>query len=200
LLFIAAKQAVATKYISLKKNRPPSSYSSHAKSCADAARQNSLLSRQLLESNQAAAFSTLDYHYAFTAAIVLQLVRLVPDTNVVDDSDKISSLSEYLCKSGDKGNESARDCARMVMELGAVVTRLLANQKTQMITNGASSNVATNNAIGQAPERMPYLPGQGLLLQAGEDLSNSFLVSDVPPRNQSETYHQLFSWFQDTTF
>ena len=165
----------------------------------EAARQNSLLSRQLLESNQAAAFSTLDYHYAFTSAIVLQLSRLVPDTNIVDDSDKISSLSDYLCKAGDKGNESARDCARMVMELGAVVERLLANQNIQN-TNGTSAG--TNPAMGQVPERMAYLTGQGLLLNPGENLSSSisFLDLDVLPQNQSEAYQQVFSWFQDTTF
>ena len=191
---------MATKYIPLKKNRPPNSYFSQAKACAEAARQNYLLNRQLLESNQAAALSILDYHYAFTSAIVLQLARLVPDTNMMDDSEKISSLWNYLDKSGDKGNESARDCARMVTEFGAVVERLLTNQEIRM-TNGMSSNVEMDTAVGQISERMAYLSGQGILSTSDGSVSSGadFLDMDLPV-NQSEAYQQVFSWFQDTIF
>ena len=177
------------------------SYFSLAKSCVEAARHNSLLSRQLLASDQAAVFSTLDYHYAFTAAIVLQLARLVPGTNVMDDSERITTLTDYLCKIGDKGNESARDCARMVMELGAVVSRLT-NHKTQTSANETSLSAITNSAIAQIPESIAYLPGQDLSMTAGEELTSSASFPDlgILRQNDSEVYQELFSWFENTTF
>jgi hypothetical protein len=201
LLFLATKQSVATKYISLTKNRPPISYFSLAKSCVEAARQNSVLTQQLLASDQAAVFSTLDYHYAFTAAIVLQLARLVPGTNVMEDSERITILTDYLCKIGDKGNESARDCARMVMELGAVVSRLT-NHEIQTGANETSLRAITNSAIAQIPERITYLPGHDLSLTAREELTSSasFLDLGVLRPNESEVYQELFSWFENTTF
>ena len=202
MLFIAAKQAVATKYLPLEKNRPPTSYSSQANLCVEAARQNALLSRQLLESNQAAVFSTLDYHYVFTAAIVLQLAKLVPDTNLMDDPERVRSLTDYLSKLGDEGNESARDCARMVMELGAVVSRLLTSQKIQTAANENAPGAIPNIATVGIPERMAHLQGPDLLLNAGEELTDntSFLDLDVLRQNESEIYQELFSWFEDTTF
>jgi hypothetical protein len=197
LLFIAAKHAVAIKYISSEKRPSHTSYSSQAKSCVEAARQNSLLCGQLLESNQAAIHSTPDYHYAFTAAIVLQLARLVPDTCLTDDPERATSLLDYLSAVGEKGNESARDCARMVIEFSAVVTRLLFSEKAEPTSDSISSNPNTE-ALGE----MTYLQGQEFLLNAGQDIaSNSaFLDLEVGRQSQSDIYQELYAWFTDTTF
>jgi hypothetical protein len=201
LLFIAARQAIATKYIPLRNDKPPVSYNSFAIYCAEAARANSQLSRQLLESNQAAAFSILDYHYPFTAAIVLELNRLVPDTSLEEDEESISFLSSYLCKVGERGNESARDCATTVMNFGAIVSRLLIKHGVQLPDNPQSSTAAPSAVV--PPDPASYLAGQSAIFDNGEDLTAGaafFLDLSVVPENQSAAYQEIFSWFQDTAF
>lgn len=141
----------------MEKKRPSISYSAQAKACTEAARQNCHLNRQLLQSNQAAVFATLDYHYAFTAAIVLQLGRLVPETNEDDDSEKIGSLSGFLTKIGDRGNESAKDCARMVLELGAVVSRLLSSQAVQEVAMTPSDGIRNNLILPAISGKVAYM-------------------------------------------
>jgi hypothetical protein len=144
----------------------------------------------------------LDYHYAFTAAIVLQLGRLIPDIYHVDDAEVIRSLTQYLCTAGDEGNESARDCAKMVIELGAIVSRLDSNGRSQTTVNETSSSDITNSTIAPPPESMVYVQGQDLLFNSGEDLpgEGSFLGLRSLQQNESEVYQELFSWFQDAIF
>lgn len=202
MLFITAKQAVAAKYIPSAKNRPPTSYYMQVKACVEAARRNSQLCRLLSESNQAATHCTLDYHYAFTAAIVLQLARLVPDTYDAGDSDLVQYLSEYLCTIGDKGNESARDCASMVMELGAVVSRLISNGRVLRLGNEALSQAGIGDAVGGAPETMGYMQGQDVLLNSGDNLPVHDSVLGLGPLQENEPamYQELVSWFKDAIF
>lgn len=131
---MTVKQTVATRYIKSEKVQPHTFYSSQVESCAEAARRNCALTQHLSEINQVVIHSIPIYHYAFAAGIVLQLVRLIPEVYKKDDLGAIKSISNYLVTAGEKGNESARDCARMVLELGSVVSRLSAVSEPQTLS------------------------------------------------------------------
>jgi hypothetical protein len=143
----------------------------------------------------------LDYHYPFSAAIVLELARLVPDAKLEEDQESISFLSGYLCKAGERGNESARDCAANLMDFGAIVSRLLVKYGVQSTTNSKFSPVAAS--VVARPDPVRYFPEEGSTFNNGEDLDVSsafFLDLSVVPENQSAAYQEIFSWFQDNTF
>jgi hypothetical protein len=195
LLFIAVKHAVAAGYIPRKAMTSSSNLAS-AKCCAEAARRNSWLCRQLLASNQVSSFATLDYHYAFTAAVATLLVRLVPEITMPIDEENVSFLSHYLLKSADQGNESARDCAKMVGEFDAVVSRLLVDygKPSTMIFQAMPNNdVASQVIIGRLPDSPSTVNGNDIppIIQWDEFDSN------VLPEGQLVAYQELFSWFQE---
>ncbi|KAH8815977.1 fungal-specific transcription factor domain-containing protein [Xylogone sp. PMI_703] len=201
LLFIAAKRAVATKYIAVENDRSPDLYSVEAKYCTEAARQNSILNRQLLTSNQTTVFATLDYHYAFTAAIILQLTRLISYTGITGDSDITRSLEDYLHRVGDGGNESAKDCYRMVVQLGAVVSRLLSSEKMQITASERLTDPSTDRLATSIQERSIYPPIQGRPTYT-EDVRGiaPSVSSNIPLQDQPTVYQELFSWFEEATF
>ena len=183
LLFIAVKHAVAAGYVPRKGETPFSNISS-AKYCAEGARRNARLCRQLLESNQASALSTLDYHYGFTAAIALQLARLVPEVSVPSDEESVNYLSHYLMKSGDRGNESAKDCAKMVGEFGAFVSRLLDHEKRQVLFPMAG--VESPNG---------RLPDPQNTIHAPQNFNTNKFDFNTLPAGQSVAYQEVSSWF-----
>jgi hypothetical protein len=197
LLFIAVKHAIAAEYIP-RKAGPSTSNTSSAKCCADAARRNSRLCQQLLESNQASAFSTLDYHYAFTAAIALLLARLVPEVSVPSDEENVNFLSHYLLESGDRGNESARDCAKMVREFGAFVSRLLVDHEKNPTPVPQSTENSTHGPSAQGPNaNHPDLRKSIHATHAPRNSSANSFDFNTLPEGQSVAYQQIFSWFQE---
>lgn len=198
MLFIAVKHTVAAGYIPRKAEPSPSNISS-AKYCADGARRNTRLCRQLLESNQASAFSTLDYHYAFTAAIALLLARLVPEISVASDEESVNFLSHYLLKSGDRGNESARDCAKMVGEFGSFVSRLLVDHDNHpTFSPQTSMNSTSHNPSAQSSNgRHPDLPNSIHATHASRNIHADNFDFNALPEGQSVAYQELFSWFQE---
>ena len=194
MLFIAVKHAVAAGYIPRKGGTSSPNIPS-AKYCADGARRNARLCRLLLESNQASAFSTLDYHYAFTAAIALQLARLVPEVSMPSDEDNVNFLSHYLLKSGDRGNESARDCAKMVQEFGAFVSRLLDHEKHPTFFPQSRANTLS----GQSPNgRHPDPPSATYANPPPQTFNSDNFDFNMLPEGQSVAYQGLSSWFQET--
>lgn len=192
LLFQAVKQAVAVKYISRGQKRHSSPSLSHIKCCADAARSITSLTRRLLSSNQAAFLASVEYHFPFTAAIVLELARLLPTVHHLDDGDNIRLLVDYLQQSGDKGNESAADCRNMVIEFGAIVTRLLLDDQMQQVRSSPASLTAT---IANSPQMNPFgrdfsPSGPQMMLSNGMPLDVGLLG-----QGQAAAYEELFSWF-----
>lgn len=116
-----------------------------------AARRNTNLIRQLLSSNQMAYLASVEYHFPFTAAIVLQLARLLPSSDVPEGDIDFKLLVDCLQQAGDKGNESAADCWNMVIAFGATVTRLLHNTQLQQTrSSSAVPLIATNNSMSDA--------------------------------------------------
>jgi hypothetical protein len=167
-LFHAAKQSVAAKYLPTHQHRQ-SRNASHIEACTNAAREITKLTQHLLLTNQSAIL--VDYHFAFNAAIVLELASLLDNGQEVADS--IIVLAQYLQKAGQQGNESAADCARIVSEFGDVVARL----KSQT-TNGQTS---TSMALGVG--------------SVGGNTNNTEALETQ--EEQSATYDELFSWFTE---
>jgi hypothetical protein len=128
------------------------------------------LTQHLLLTNQTAIL--IDYHFAFSAAIVLELASLLD--NGQGDADSIIVLAQYLQKAGQQGNESAADCARIVSEFGGVVARL----KSQT-TNGRTS---TSMELGMG--------------SVGGSMNNTEALE--AQEEQSATYDELFSWFTES--
>jgi hypothetical protein len=196
LLFIAVKHAVAAGYIPQKAAASSSNLES-ASCCAEAARRNAWLCRQLFESNQVSAFATLDYHYAFTAAIVIHLARLVPEVALRNDEENVDFLLHYLLRSSDQGNESARDCAKMVSEFGAVISRLLVDYEKQqtMFHQSSSNNISPNVASRRINGRL----SESNTIDVN-NIPQNFQVDDfdfnILPEGQSMAYQELFSWFE----
>ena len=198
MLFIAVKHAVATGYIP-RKVTFSTSHLALARYCAEAARRNTRLCHELFESNQVSAFATLDYHYAFTAAIAAQLARLVPEISMPTDEEDVSFLSHYLLRCGEQGNESARDCAKMVRELGAVVSRLLADYDKRSDVFPRSTFKDTSRSVNQRSN--DCLPGSSSPM-AATDKPRDLLLNDFDPNmlpeGQSIAYQEILSWFQET--
>ena len=198
LLFIAVKRAVAAGYLPRKAMTSSSNIAS-AKCCAEAARRNTWLCRQLLESNQVSAFATLDYHYAFTAAIATLLARLVPEVAMRTDEEGVNFLSHYLLQSGDKGNESARDCAKMVREFGAVVSRLLVDYEKPSTIISQSRPYNTAQVVASQMSNGPLTESPSTI--NANDIAQNFqwdnFDSNMLPEGQLIAYQELFSWFQE---
>lgn len=138
-------------------------------SCAAAALEITKLIQQLLLTNQTAVL--FDYHFPFSAAIVLELASLLNDGP--EHADSINVLVGYLQTAGEQGNESAADCARIVREFGDVVARLKEqSMKSQNEMRGevhpGSVGYIVNNVEGQETQE-----------------------------EQSATYEELLSWFTE---
>jgi hypothetical protein len=130
-----------------------------------------------------------------TAAIALQLARLVPEVSMVDDEDNVQFLTHYLLKSGDEGNESARDCAKMVREFGAVVSRLLVDyEKQQALANQSfAHNIVRESSNGRPPEPQNPMHVAHITQNSQADSFNLNML----PEGQSMAYQEVFSWFQE---
>lgn len=205
-LFVAVKQAVAALYIPPGQHRSYSNYLSYLTCCADAARRNAQLTRQLVAANQASIFSTLDYHYAFNAAIVLQLSRLVPEVVSPTDEGDANFLQSYLYETGGRGNESAGDCARMIMEFGSVLSRLLGSpsavhqsQHAVVMTKSSEPSGDTVNQISSQPQLM-NIPQQET--QPGENGNIGPLLPDwnFDITGSGSMAVDMFAWFQDMSY
>lgn len=191
-LFQATKQAVAAKYLPSQQHRQRKPNAKHIKSCAEAARDITHLTRKLILTNQAAVLANVDYHFAFSAAVVLELVSLVPGQEINNDDEAIAFLAEYLQKAGESGNESAADCAQIVRDFKAIATTL----RWQTVEN--QSNVtSTSNEDASGIETSTRTTNQKLIRQGSqgaEDFSFHTEGSNFFER-QEATYDELFSWF-----
>lgn len=151
--------------------------------------------------NQAAVLAPVDYHFPYSAAIVLELARLLPDISPREDEDDISFLVMYLQQSGDKGNESARDCGNMVLEFGAVVTRLLHDRKRPS-TSSAREKTTSPNAMAESPFEGNYATtfAGDVFTPGTQAMARTVGSLDTPrlPEGQGNPYDQLFSWFSDS--
>lgn len=192
-LFQAAKQAVAAKYLPSHQHRQRSPNTRHIKLCAEAGRDITKLTKKLLLTNQTAVLANVDYHFPFSAAIVLELVSLMPDHDMPNDIEDIAFLAEYLQKAGEKGNESAADCARMVREFEAVAARLRMQSvfQTSIISTSLETSIGNStlvdNAVKNIYQDVAHSQGAGNV---------DYLMDDRGLfERQSGTYDELFSWF-----
>jgi hypothetical protein len=168
----------------------------------DAARRNTNLVRQLLSSNQMAYLASVEYHFPFTAAIVLQLARLLPSTDVLEDDVDIKLLVDYLQQAGDKGNESAADCRNMVIAFGGTVTRLLRDAQLQQTkTSPAVPLIMANNSMSDALDiSETSIFRRNMFLSGAQMMSSNGMPLDVGSlgEGQAAAYEELFSWFSDS--
>lgn len=187
----------------METNRASVQYLAEVQTCAEAARQITHLNRQLLRIQLPAVFSILDYYYVFTAAIVLQLGQLVQEVNDEADFDRIIALSNHLSKIGDRGNEAAKDCARMVLEFGVVVSRLLSNQTPQATASrNPSGSMRETVALSALPGKLPDAAAQAMALSADQHLANTaqFVDPDASLHDRPALHHELYQWCHDNTF
>jgi len=121
----------------------------------------------------------------------------MPEICLNSDQDDVDFLQSYLCKAGDKRNESATDCANMVFELGAVVDRLLLHtpmQSNSNILGGDQMKVVTQS------------PGPLLSISADRSAFGSIpaLSADMDLGIQGNAdlapVQELYAWFDNTFY
>lgn len=144
---------------------------------------------------------SMNYHYSFNAAIVLLLSRLLGLSGIEEDFDDVDFLSEHLdgmARSG-RGNESAFDCRRMVIEFKAVVMKLRGLTRSTTMTgenllltpSNSISSLAQEPTTSQNIERSAF-QAQGQMEAAQVDSSQT--SSRV---EQGEAYQDLVSYLKD---
>ena len=118
---------------------------------------------------------------------------------MANDEENVNFLSHYLLRSGDQGNESARDCAKMVREFGAVVSRLLVDYEKQPILIPQSiSNSAPHTLAGQISNgRLPEPRNTMHIAHIPQNFQMDNFDLHMLPEGQSIAYQELFSWFQE---
>lgn len=123
---------------------------------------------------------------------MLELARLLPTVHHLDDGDNIRLLIDYLQQSGDKGNESAADCRNMVLEFGAIVTRLLLDDQMQQV-RGSPGGLSA--ALGSSPQINPF--ERDFSPSSPQMMLSNGMPFDVGllGQGQAAAYEQLFSWF-----
>jgi hypothetical protein len=175
-----------------------------AGTCIDAARRNAELISGLMESRHAAMMLTLRYHYAFSAAVVLELALLLPQHARTDDLRLIEILLQDLQNPGQTENESSLDCAKMVTELYPVVERL--RHLTFMSSNHSpDTNTDTNSGGGDSrygghgDDNQVQITASRVL--SAVELSASFLPEiTAVPANDNPTGTSSVAWHSTHDF
>jgi len=168
----------------------------------DAARRNASLIRQLLTSNQVAYLASVEYHFPFNAAIVLELGRLLPSTTVPEDEADIKLFEDYLQQAEEKGNESAADCRNMVMAFDSTVNRLLLDARMHQSPNSSTIPLAVvDEALRNTlDESEMSIFRRDILFSGAQMMSSNGMPLDVGNLGEGQVaaYEELFSWFSDS--
>jgi hypothetical protein len=182
----------------------PSALSSnkHISTCISAARRNVHLVRSLVSSQRAAMLLSLNYHYSFNAAIVLLLSRLLGISGIEEDFDDVDFLCEHLdgmARAG-RGNESAYDCRRMVIEFKAVVLKLRGLTRSTTMT-GENLLLAPATSISSQVQDPIFtshnVGGSSFPPPVQIDAVRSAPVHNDPRVEQGEAYQDLVSYLKD---
>jgi hypothetical protein len=148
-----------------------------------------------------AYLASVEYHFPFTAAIVLQLARLLPSSDVPEDDVDIKLLLDYLQQAGDKGSESAADCRNMVVAFGATVTRLLHDAQLQQRNPSSVPVMVGNSAVGDALDMSESsIFRRDMFLSGAQMMSSNGMPLDIGSlgEGQAAAYEELLSWFSDS--
>lgn len=187
---------MAIKYILPGQKRQTNPSLSHLKYCVDAARSITCITRQLLSTNQAALLAAIEYHFPFTAVIVLELARLLPAITLPEDDDSIKLLNNYLRQAGERGNDSARDCLNMATNFGVIVTRLLVDDQMRQVRSAAIGPLGEARGSLQDGAQTNVFGSENILSSAQMILSNGMpLDVGILGQGQAAAYEELFSWF-----
>jgi hypothetical protein len=186
----------------LRQKRPFNPSLSHLKCCVDAARRNANLIRQLLASNQVAYLASVEYHFPFNAAIVLELGRLLPSTSHPGDETDIKLFDDYLQQAQEKGNESAADCRNMIIAFNSTATRLLLDAQMHRTTSSSivPLTVADESIRDTLDGSDMSIFRRDMLLSGVQVMSSNGMPLDVGSlgEGQAAAYEELFSWFSDS--
>jgi hypothetical protein len=161
------------------------------KQCVLAARAIACAMRQLLSSDQSTVQASLDYHFTYSAAIVLTLANL-SEMTASDDAQTIDYLIQNLQQLGNKGNESARDCATIVSELDAVVTSLISHGRMRRSRLAIADR--NDDGIGFVSPTVEAVSTEPQVSVHEEPMLgvNSMLEFETP------LYEEMFSWFTES--
>jgi hypothetical protein len=168
----------------------------------DAARRNANLIRQLMTNNLVAYLASVEYHFPFNAAIVLELGRLLPSTNLLEDETDIKLFDEYLQQAQEKGNESAADCRNMVIAFSSTVTRLLLDAQIHPTASSFAVplNTEDESVRDTLDESEMSIFRRDMLVSGAQMMSSNGMPLDVGNlgEGQAAAYEELFSWFSDS--
>lgn len=216
-LLLAAKQRTAAFCLS-SGNVPklPAHIEEHISICAHAARRNVALGRQLQSSGWISHHCFTDYHYVFSAAIVLLLNRLVgqetagdsfvpgPSSMPSKDEDDINFVIALLSSFGERGNEAATESAKIATELSTIVQRMVfaRNQSSSAPSPVGYSNHPPSSAVigGQYP--IVGYPGSQFPHQYSVPGSpgRSLAGSPTPLSPGSSGVEEVCAWLQSGHF
>ncbi|CUS13504.1 unnamed protein product [Tuber aestivum] len=160
-LLLAAKQRTAALCLS-SDNSPslPAYIEEHVSMCISAARRNMMLAKQLEESGWISHHSFTDHQYIFNALVVLLLNRLVreggqkgssmegTDEIPINDEKDINFGILTLSRSGERGNETAADNAKISSELEAAVSRILGSRRQESPASPAQYSDHAASSVG----------------------------------------------------
>lgn len=124
---------------------------------------------------------------------MLELFTLVSVQETADDDRAVAFLAEYLERAGDSGNESAADCARIVMDFGAIADTLRA--QTVNAGNATFRSNDDSGTLGPSLGAETHDMMQGGVENQGGGNFNASWASDIVFEGKEATYEELFSWF-----
>ena len=155
---------------------------------------------------------SLNFHYSFNAAVVLLLSRLLGLSGTekdFDDVDFLCSHLESMAQSG-RGNESAFDCRRMVIEFKAVVMKLrnlsrstsMTGENLLLTPSASMRSVSIGPMVVQdvppiAPEFVGAMPSRpSSRIEPGEAYQDlvSYLKDDLHQQPTEEAWTGSVSW------
>lgn len=214
-LLLAAKQRTAAFCLS-SGNIPklPAHIEEHISICAHAARRNVALGRQLQSSGWISHHCFTDYHYVFSAAIVLLLNRLVGKETSGDsfvpgassipskDEDDINFVIALLSSFGERGNEAATESAKITTELSTIVQRMVfaRNQSFSAPSSNGYPSHSPPSVVGQYAAAS--YPGSQFPHPFGVPGSpgNSLAGSPTPLSPGSSGVEEVCAWLQSGHF
>lgn len=215
-LLLAAKQRTAAFCLS-SGNIPklPAHIEEHISICAHAARRNVALGRQLQSSGWISHHCFTDYHYVFSAAIVLLLNRLVgqetgdpfvPGATSMPskDEDDINFVIALLSSFGERGNEAATESAKITTELSTIVQRMVfaRNQSSSGSSSVGYPNHSPPSAVVGGQYAIVGYPGSQFPHPYGVPGSpgNSLTGSPTPLSPGNSGVEEVCAWLQSGHF
>ncbi|RYP03112.1 hypothetical protein DL764_005373 [Monosporascus ibericus] len=196
IFFMAVKKAVADRFTNRNWNLEKHSQLAHIRQCIDAARRNLRLGRWIRDTTLSHKLLTSTLHNIFNAATILLLNQLLFDSfDEYQDAADVNFAIECFEVEARGENNYAIDCARVLNDLKALVSRLR-NQTLEDQVLVRSSPLSPPQAQLSATTAYDV----GFILNP--EVPPGILPShpQLTPGINIDLYNQLSDWVDDDDF